>query len=130
MAGSLQMNPGQEIKCPHCGRNSFLVKKSLMDGWTKLGDILACSSCSAKIEDVKTGQKAPCRKETVSKLASFLDTEEEAKPEIKSSEDERHFCRDCVHFISHPFMNRCELHRKNVEPMDDCPSFLRKQAKK
>ena len=45
------MKPGDPIKCPHCGADSFLKKESVMDGWTKVGEVLKCVSCSAVIKD-------------------------------------------------------------------------------
>lgn len=125
------MKPGDEIKCPHCNADAFLVKKTLMDGWTKTGEILSCSACSQKIADmpdkgVETAQKS----KSVSKLAAFLDTEQEKKPELHASSDEKCFCRDCEYFISHPFLSRCDLHNRDVEPMNDCPSFKPKKKEK
>jgi len=98
----------------------------MMDGWTKLGDILACSCCSAKIADLKEDAEGRDNTASVSKLETLFKTKQEKKPEIKSSEDEKHFCRDCIHFVMHPFLSRCDLHGKNVNPMDDCPRFKRK----
>ncbi|HCE46599.1 MAG TPA: hypothetical protein DET40_23885 [Lentisphaeria bacterium] len=121
------MKPGQQTKCSHCGKECFLVKKTLMDGWTKLGDILACSCCSAKIADLD-GEKTKTV-DTTKKFSALEDLLAEKKkegPKIESSEDEKHFCRDCMHFVSHPFLNRCGLHKKNVGPMDDCDKFEKK----
>lgn len=41
-------------------------------------------------------------------------------PEIDNSV---HFCRDCKHYLFHPYKSRCCLKEIDVEPMDDCPSF-------
>lgn len=123
------MKPGDSIKCPHCGKNSFLAKKSVMDGWEKKGEILTCSSCTAKIADYNISEIEKSRKksESLSKLENLLGTKGEKKPEIKASDDEKKFCRDCKYFMSHPFLCRCGLHSKNVEPMDDCGDFERKK---
>lgn len=122
------MQAGGEIKCPHCGMDAFLVKKSLMIDWKKTGDILACSSCSKTICEytVPVADKDKPKDVKKSKLMSLLGTEEEKKLKIETSDDEKRFCRDCVNFICHPFLSRCCLHNKNVEPMDDCPEFHRK----
>ncbi len=115
------------MKCPHCGKDCFLVKKTLMDGWKKTGDILACSCCSEKIADMEDEKaKSVDTSRKFSALENLLSEKKKEGPKIESSDDEKHFCRDCMHFVSHPFLSRCELHKKNVEPMEDCPSFIKK----
>ena len=123
------MKHGDEIDCSHCGKSAFVIKKAEMDGWTKLGDIFACSACGAKIADVKESKIASKESSSVasSALADFLNTEKEEKKELIATEDEKHFCRDCGHLISHPFLIRCDLHKKDVNPMDDCPDFIKKK---
>lgn len=39
-----------------------------------------------------------------------------------------HFCRDCKHFLFHPFKCRCCLYDKEVEPTADCPSFSERSS--
>jgi hypothetical protein len=118
------MKPGQEIKCPHCGKNSFLKKISVTEGWTQKGEILACVSCSAKIADFDPSSSAENKSEKLSKLSVFLDEKEEtAKPQIKISDEEKRFCKDCANFIKHPFADRCALTDKVVNPMHDCAEF-------
>ena len=125
------MKAGDEIICKHCGANSFLVKKTIMDGWTKTGEVLICSSCSKVIQDISENNKQlenektkREKKASLEKLSGFLGTEQIKKPIIKSEDHEKHFCRDCKHYISHPFLDRCSLHKKEVNPMDDCESFV------
>jgi hypothetical protein len=123
------MKVGDEIICKHCGENSFLVKKTIMDGWTKVGEVLTCSSCSMEIEKIcneeKLSEKQEIKSLSLDKLSGFLGTELEEKPTINMEEDEKYFCRDCKHYISHPFLDRCSLHQTEVNPMDDCKSFER-----
>ena len=123
------MKPGDEIDCPHCGKNSFLSKKTVTDGWTKKGEILVCASCSEKIADLESpiGNLQSAGTSSTSALANFLNTEAEKKPELEALDGEKQFCRDCENFISHPFMDRCSQHNKEVNPMDDCPDFKRKK---
>ncbi len=123
------MKAGDEIICKYCGENSFLVKKILMDGWTKSGEALICSSCSKVIEKIDITNKAleNNNKNSLNKFANFLGEEEVLrKPNINTEEDSN-FCRDCKHYISHPFLDRCSLHQKEVNPMDDCPLFSKKE---
>ena len=120
------MKPGTEITCPHCGQDSFASKKTLMDGWTKIGEILVCASCGAKLADIDEKSVDSSRGNVASglyKLAGALGVEEAEKRELRMDDDEKRFCRDCAHFISHPFLSRCSLLDKEVNPMDDCGEF-------
>jgi hypothetical protein len=122
------MKPGDDITCPHCGAEAFLVRKSLLDGWTKVGEILACSACTAKIADVAAPPKAGgSRKpaEDASRLSALLGGETpESRPSLAATDDEKRFCRDCAHLVKHAFLCHCSLHDRDVSPMDDCPDFL------
>jgi DNA-directed RNA polymerase subunit RPC12/RpoP len=119
------MKQGDNFDCPHCGNSAFLKKESVMDGWNKVGEILSCASCSTKIADIEEEKKTEksSADSSVDALANLLGAEKEAKLTIEASEDEKHFCRDCAHFISHPFLDRCALHDTDVNPMEDCAEF-------
>ena len=122
------MKTGDEIKCPSCGKDAFAVKETLMDGWTKKGEILKCSACGVKLADIQkqdalTNQKISTEK--LDRFASFLGTEKVVNKKLES-DGEKAFCKDCKYYIKHPFMNRCSLYTKEVGPMDDCPDFIRK----
>lgn len=118
------MKAGTFTECPHCGQSTALKEKELMDGWTKVGKVLACAICGKKIADIPEPHIAGAEKgKALSGLAALLHAETEAKPEIKVNDGEQQFCRDCEHFIAHPFLSRCTFHQKEVNPMDDCPDF-------
>lgn len=122
-----KMKIGDEIVCPHCGKDSFASKKTEMDGWTKVGEIFVCAACGAKLADCNDSatenRASDAHTPALSSLAAALGVEETNKPSMTVSEDEKRFCRDCVHFISHPFLNRCSLLGQEVAPMDDCDKF-------
>ncbi len=121
------MKQGEEIVCPHCKMDSFLVKTNLMDGWTFKGEILICSLCKQKIADISNDnvKEAPMLDGKLDKLAALLGEENANKQILLESNEKKLFCRDCRSYISHPFMNRCQLHAKEVNPMDDCRDFTR-----
>ena len=119
------MKKGDRIECPHCGNDAFAVKKTLMDGWTNLGEVLACSACGEKVGDIGEEAESPKKNIAKSALADFLGVEEEEKKVLSATENEKHFCRDCIHYLKHPFLTRCSLHDKDVNPMDDCSDFKR-----
>ena len=123
------MKPGDTFDCPHCGKNTFLKKESVMDVWTKKGDVLKCVSCGAVIEEIKESKeedkKPPLESDAARRFKNLLGEQDfEKKPEIRAAEGEKKFCRDCAHLIVHPFLSRCMKFAKEVNPMDDCPFFV------
>ena len=125
------MKRGDEFDCPHCGASTFLKQESILDeaGWRKIGEALFCAACSEKIEDIvdeEPNSFVQKDKKELSALASLLGTEPEKKVRLQESAGDTHFCKDCKHFIVHPFMDRCALHEKDVNPMDDCDDYIKK----
>jgi len=125
-------NVGDEIICPNCKTNSFLVKHSIMNGWSKVGETLNCSSCNLEIDkiiystdnDETTIALDNDKNHSIDKLSKLFGDEPIIKPILFNNDSiEVYFCRDCLHYISHPFLDRCDLHNKNVNPMDDCDQF-------
>ena len=126
------MKAGEEFTCPHCHKNTFLKLVPLMDNWTKKGDALACASCSEIIEEVRKSDPFEAMgKNTNSaadKLKSLLGDAGEVKKSVLTEKDgDKNFCRDCKHLIAHPFLCRCMKFNREVNPMDDCPSFEKKE---
>jgi protein-arginine kinase activator protein McsA len=121
------MKHGDEVKCPMCNKETFAVKKAKIENWKKTGEYLACSACGVELQDLKEEDKESDKESDkhLSKLADFLDTEPEKKVRLTADEAETHFCRDCKYYVKHPFLSRCELHKKEVTPMDDCSDFTR-----
>ena len=123
------MKQGEQIKCPFCKKDRFLKKDSIMDGWTKKGEALFCALCAKKIEDI-VDEKAVAQQEArkAGDKLSALFGGESLKAAPKIEEADKKFCRDCAWLIAHPFLSRCDLHQKTVNPMDDCPDFKPKQT--
>ena len=126
------MNPGDKVVCPACAAESFIKLKPRLDGWTKIGDSLVCGLCGHELCDYEPIISAIAPTQPNSKTSALVDLLggiKVEKPVIEVADDERRFCRDCQHFIVHPFMSRCTLHDKQVNPMDDCAEFNRKLKK-
>ena len=125
------MRPGDEYNCPHCGKNSFLKKETVMDGWTKKGEVLKCASCGALVCELKpeTAKPAdPLKSEAADRLKNLFGGEDFAeKPTLKAEGSEANFCKDCAFLIPHPFVFKCSKFNKTVNPMDDCPAFKRRE---
>ena len=125
------MKRGDEFDCPHCGANTFLKQESILDsaGWKKIGEALFCASCSEKIEEITEEKKIEtvnANRNDLSALADLLGTKPEETVRLQEDLGDTHFCKDCKHFIVHPFMDRCSLHDKTVNPMDDCSDYIKK----
>jgi hypothetical protein len=124
------MEPGDKVVCPACNAESFVKLKPILDGWTKTGDSLACGLCDHKLCDYEPPEIDEAAVKPNAKTAALSDLfggVEVKKSVITVTDDERIFCRDCQNFIVHPFMSRCTLHDKQVNPMDDCQDFQRKE---
>jgi len=109
---------GQKITCPHCGADAFVKLEVIMDGWTKTGEVAACSDCNGTLDDTDSSNTlAPAA------LSAFLGTEKAVPVEVIDDSGKIGFCRDCVSYVEHPFAIRCTLHNRVIEPMDSCSDY-------
>ena len=127
------MKVGESIMCPHCGRDSFVMKESLLDGFRKTGEVFKCAMCKAKLADVPQNQPSGKPLSGVSEARSnkaLLDLLGEKALEHKNpfADVEKRFCRDCVYRVVNAFRIRCSKHDTDVGPMDDCKDFKRRAA--
>jgi len=127
------MKPGDDYHCPKCGKHTFLKKEAVMDGWTKKGDVLKCTACGNVVcelaPEVKGEKTDPLKSAAADRFKNLLGADDfEEKPKLDTLEGEKHFCKDCLHMIPHPFINRCMKLEKEVNPMDDCSSFTKKHS--
>jgi DNA-directed RNA polymerase subunit RPC12/RpoP len=131
----MSYSKGQQFTCPHCGQDSIVKVEAEMDGWTKVGEYFACAMCKEKLEDIGG---APAKSKDsdsgsagagADALMDFLGTDKEDVGEVVADDGERRFCRDCGHLMDHPFKVYCLLHKKDVNPMDDCEHFERRKKK-
>ena len=131
------MKPGQRFFCSHCHSNSIAKLERRLEGFSVVEEYLACAFCHARIpaELDKTDEKTEsAAKPSLSALESLLGAK---KPSMDKAEasflDElhtavKHFCRDCKQYVKHPFGGRCALTGKEMEPMDDCLRFERREV--
>ena len=118
------MKAGDVFRCPACGQESIVKVHRKMDGFRCLGEELVCMLCGAVLPEEAPAGKGGAVK-SANPLAALLGVED-AAPERLADDSGRGFCRDCKHYISHPFLSRCDLHDRGVNPMDDCPDFCGK----
>lgn len=120
--------PGESFHCSACGRDSVAKLQKLMDGWRCTGEVMICAFCKAPVVPPSGAvESRPAATEkagasALSRLADLLDAKPVAAPQFADTAV-GHFCKDCRHFLRHPFYSRCLRHDKAVEPMDDCGDF-------
>ncbi len=121
--------PGETFFCRACGHESLAKVKKVMDGWRCTGEVVLCAFCQAPVAPAKPPAASAASPDTgaadaaaLRRLAALLDTEPAAAPRLADA-TRGHFCKDCRHFLRHPFYSRCLHHERNVEPMEDCADF-------
>jgi len=115
-------NVGDIFVCSHCRRESVAKMQRVMDGWTFLGERLICALCGTPVgETPSTDAEGPAS--TSRRRALDLLGENPVKEPVPLEAEVGHFCKDCAHFLRHPFVCRCLFHNRSTEPMDDCPDF-------
>ena len=101
--------------CPHCNEETTPAKKSVLNDDFSRCEKIFCVLCGGELDD----EVADSGKE---RFAALLGVELEAAPTLPDGEAPR-FCRDCANYVVHPFLSRCSLHNRGVDPMEDCTAF-------
>ena len=123
------MREGESIVCPRCGERSIVKSKNKMDGFTMIGKVLVCALCGAELgKPAESG--AEKKHATADRLAALLgeSAAPEAKADLTPDEGYGRFCRNCVHFIEHPFKTLCGVDGHAADPMGECPRFKKKES--
>ena len=109
--------------CPFCHEESFAKKKNLTDGWKITGTVEVCALCGAELKkDTATDPDISKTQASRDRLASLLGGDLREKVELSGTADRR-FCRNCRHFIVHPFKSVCALTDDEADPMGECAGF-------
>jgi hypothetical protein len=106
-----------EIHCPACREQAFLLREPVYDGFTKSGEALSCSHCGHSFE---SEEDVPFKEKKALKI--FTDADRSHAPEV-FKEDEFRMCHRCTNYVANPFMQWCDLHRKEVQATDTCSKF-------
>ena len=124
------MQPNDKIICPACKEASMAKLKNKMDGFTVVGKVLTCMLCGAELEAYKAAETATTGSEKkLEQLGMLLGAAPSATVRLAAADDEKRFCKDCKHFLRHPFVDRCDIDNKPVDPMDDCGNFEKRAVK-
>ena len=122
--------------CPHCKSSTIPREKPVLENWKVVHILYICPLCNGELPAPAATQKklsaeTPADNANTKKRSALTallgdDTPAPELPDIaKSWQETRRFCRDCCHFIKHPFLCRCGRSGREVNPMDDCPDFQR-----
>ena len=124
------MQPNDKIICPVCKEESMAKLQNKMDGFTAVGKVLVCMLCGAELEAYKAPESAAGGKEKrLEQLGMLLGAAPSATVRLAAADEEKRFCKDCKHFLKHPFVDRCDIDNKPVDPMGDCGNFEKRQQK-
>jgi ribosomal protein S27E len=108
-----------EIKCPSCGKETFLKREPVYTGLKKTGEELSCAACGfhfASEEDVPFREQAAGPK-------IFTDADRSEKVQVFSESEGGRLCRYCADYVVNPFMQYCARHKREVQATDSCPEF-------
>ena len=124
-------NSGEGFFCEACSQESIVKKRTKMDGWKNVGEEYVCALCGTALGDVEAevdAENVAARgKERLASLADMLGEPVAPAGPVLEAEEGR-FCRDCKHFLRHPFVSRCLLFDRGTEPMKDCEEFEHREA--
>lgn len=98
------------INCPQCKERSFINIKKEFSGFKISSEKKTCALCGYEFKDDSE--------------IEYL----EEKSLFKDEGEEKKFCRDCQHYVVHPWTQVCELTKKEVTALDTCHEFLRKEG--
>jgi predicted RNA-binding Zn-ribbon protein involved in translation (DUF1610 family) len=116
--------PGKPFTCPHCGEESIARKQTVMDGWRTAGQIVVCALCGTEVGNPDAAAKAEARQQDkrMKDAEALLGATLGERKTLTRDGTER-FCKNCRHFLIHPFQCRCLYWSRPVEPMSDCAKF-------
>lgn len=121
------MKAGDKTRCPLCGENTVVKSKPKMKGWTKVGEVLVCALCGGELGVPERTDAAP-DSSSAAKLAALLGETPEPKLRLDPGAEHRRFCRNCRNRIEHPFVLRCGLDGREIDPGGCCANFEAKEA--
>ena len=120
------MQSNEKIICPVCKEESMLKIKNKLDGFTQVGKVFVCMLCNAEIGPVpenSSADESAADNSKLDKLGLLLGAVPAATARLAAADNEKRFCKDCKHFLKHPFTDRCDIDNKPVDPMVECGNF-------
>ncbi len=106
------------IQCPACGKESFLRREPIYEGFQKTGELLSCVGCGHRFASADEVCFVESKRPKI-----FTDADRSERVELFTSDDKGHNCRHCKHYVKNPFVQRCGLHQIEVAATDCCADF-------
>ena len=119
------MGSSLEILCSSCHAETVVRREAVYDGFKKLGEEFVCTACGYRY---KTEAEVPFKH--AERPVVFSEADRPDQLQVFRDEERGGTCRLCRHYLKNPFVQRCALHRKEVEATDTCPSFKPKPQDK
>jgi len=114
--------------CPTCGKETFIIKEAVYEGFTRMGERLKCAVCGHVFDPPKEPETVEPPKLT--KLPSIFSEDDRPAPIHLFNEGENKIiCRYCKNYTVNPFRQWCGYHKKEVEATDTCAHFDAKAEK-
>lgn len=107
------------IVCSACGADTVLKEEPVYDGFAKTGTRLSCLSCGHVYAD---GDEIPYKGNPAASI--FSDDDRDAPIQL-FDEGQPAICRHCKNYVVNPFVQRCDLHHREISATDTCDDFER-----
>jgi hypothetical protein len=106
------------ILCAACKAETFIRREPVYEGFKKTGERLFCVSCGhAYADEAQVPYKA------MDKPQVFTEADRSQRVELFLGDEKGRNCRHCRHYVVNPFVQRCSLHRIEVQATDLCADF-------
>lgn len=106
------------IVCGACGADTFIRREPVYEGFRKTGERLFCVSCG---HEYAAEAEVPFK--TAAKPQVFTDADRSQRVDLFQGDEKGRNCRHCRHYVVNPFVQRCSLHRIEVQATDLCDDF-------
>lgn len=112
------MDQKMAIDCSACGAETFVRREPVYEGFKKTGERLFCVTCGHEYAD-----EAEVPYKTIAKPQIFTDADRSERVELFQGDEKGRNCRHCCHYVVNPFVQRCGLHKIEVQATDRCGDF-------
>ena len=123
------MRANEKIVCPVCHEPSMAKLHTRREGFTPVGEELICMLCGAVLGTPENPSDNAAGEAKLRDLSLLLGAAPAAPARLAAASTEQRFCKDCEHFLAHPFVSRCALDQHAIEDvMSDCSHYSARRA--
>lgn len=125
------MKESDRVFCEKCRNETIAQKYRAGNDFFSAVYRLRCALCGADLGEIEApGEKKTPSSEASARLSALLGGETVSKVEIERGDGYRRGCRNCRHFIHHPFKAICDRTGKEADPMHECGFFEFREKEK